>query len=80
MTLQTCANVSPDIFVNLWNIFTDMSGPDFAGLLKEHKEKEAKAVLRAAGGDLGSVSSRDGKNIKHFKAFYAISKNIFLLI
>ena len=46
-----------------------MSGPDFAGLLKEHKEKEAKAVLRAVGGDLGSVStesSRDGKNIKHF--------------
>ena len=38
-----------------------MSGPDFAGLLKEHKEKEAKAVLRAAGGDLGSVSCRDGK-------------------
>ena len=37
-----------------------MSGPDFVGLLKEHKEKEAKAVLRAAGGDLGSVSSRGG--------------------
>ena len=41
-----------------------MSGPDFAGLLKEHKEKEAKAVLRAAGGDLGSVSCRDRKNKK----------------
>ena len=59
------------VFLSTSEIFLqiDMSGPDFAGLLKEHKEKEAKAVLRAVGGDLGSVStesSRDGKNIKHF--------------
>ena len=47
-----------------------MSGPDFAGLLKEHKEKEAKAVLRAAGGDLGSVSCRDGKNKKNFYRYH----------
>ena len=34
----------------------DMSG-DFCNLLKDQREKEAKAVLRGAGGDLGTVSS-----------------------
>ena len=33
----------------------DMSG-DFCNLLKDQREKEAKAVLRGAGGDLGTVS------------------------
>ena len=33
----------------------DMSG-DFCSLLKEQREKEAKAVLRGAGGDIGLVS------------------------
>ena len=34
----------------------EMSG-DFCNLLKDQREKEAKAVLRGAGGDLGTVSS-----------------------
>ena len=46
-----------------------MSGPDFAGLLKEHKEKEAKAVLRAAGGDLGSVSCKEQQKRKKYQTF-----------
>ena len=46
-----------------------MSGPDFVGLLKEHKEKEAKAVLRAAGGDLGSVSFKEQQRRKKYQTF-----------
>ena len=38
------------------NNFRDMSG-DFCSLLKEQREKEAKALLRGGGGDLGTVSS-----------------------
>ena len=45
----------------------DMSG-DFCNLLKDQREKEAKAVLRGAGGDLGTVSS-----CFHFKS----SRRIF---
>ena len=47
-----------------------MSGPDFAGLLKEHKEKEAKAVLRAAGGDLGSVSCTEQQRRKKINIYW----------
>ena len=49
-----------------------MSGPDFVGLLKEHKEKEAKAVLRAAGGDLGSVSCKEQQRRKKHQTFLVL--------
>ena len=49
-----------------------MSGPDFVGLLKEHKEKEAKAVLRAAGGDLDSVSCKEQQRRKKYQTFLVL--------
>ena len=57
-----------------------MSGPDFVGLLKEHKEKEAKAVLRAAGGDLGSVSCKEQQRRKKINIHWCYFWRAVLLL
>ena len=50
----TLVGASPNCDNQLMDV-ADMSG-DFCSLLKDQREKEAKAVLRGAGGDIGLVS------------------------